>query len=528
VNIAQRKLSRREMIKLGVLGSAALILPVERTARTELAIRNRLTESQIPKPFQVPFATPPVLKPVRSDATTDFYQITMKAAQVQILPGFPKTTIFGYNGITPGPTIEASVGRQTVVRQINALPRVSPFNTPTTTSVHLHGSPSLPQFDGYASDVTAPGQFKDYHYPNDHEACTFWYHDHGVHHTAENAYMGLAAQYLLHDDLERSLPIPHGRYDIPLTIRDAIFGTDGQLIFDDNGESSLYGDVILTNGAPWPVMQVERRKYRFRILNASLSRSYRLALDSGEPFTFIATDDALMPAPQQAKDFRLGMAERYEVVIDFARHKVGDKIVLLNLSNPNNEDFPSTRNVMRFDVTSEATDLSGNSVPEVLNPHNETMGLTESQSVRTRRFEFKREGGQFTINGKTWDDVIASGFKFVIANPGFGDIEIWEIVNDSGGWFHPVHIHLLDHKILDRNGRAPFPYEIGPKDTFYTGEGETVRVIGKHGPRQGKYMFHCHNLVHEDHDMMVQFEVGQGGDDPFSAPAQPLSAMRPL
>lgn len=153
MNIARKKISRKDMLKLGLLGSAALMLPLERTARTQLAVSNRIPESQLPKPFQVPFATPPVLKPVRRDATTDYFRLTMRPARLQILPGeFGKTTIYGYNGITPGPTLQVTQGRPAVVRQINRLPRVAQFNYKPWTSVHLHGSDSLPQYDGYASD----------------------------------------------------------------------------------------------------------------------------------------------------------------------------------------------------------------------------------------------------------------------------------------------------------------------------------------------------------------------------------------
>ena len=344
--IHKRKFSRREVLTLGLLGGAAMMLPMERTARTKLDIADRIPESQLPKPFQVPFAVPPVLKPVRRDADTDYYQITMKQAQLEVLPG-KKTTIYGYNGITPGPTIKVRQGRKAVVRQINSLPDISFANYKTWTSVHLHGSDSLPQYDGYASDITNPGEFKDYHYPDNQPARTLWYHDHGVHHTAENAYMGLAAQYHLHDDHELSLPIPHGRYDVPLTIQDKIFSRSGDFIFDDEGHSSIFGDVILVNGRPWPKMKVERRKYRFRILNASVSRSYRLALSTGDPMTIIGHDGGLAPAPVDVGSFRHGMAERYEVVIDFAKYKIGQKVTLKNLSNPNNVDFASTRNIMR-------------------------------------------------------------------------------------------------------------------------------------------------------------------------------------
>ncbi|MEA2317897.1 MAG: hypothetical protein QOD44_2086 [Solirubrobacteraceae bacterium] len=522
------ELRRRELLKLGVFGSAALLLPMERVARTELALRDRMPASRLPKQFTVPFSTPPVLQPVRV-AEADYYDLTQMPASVEILPGL-QTEIWGYNGISPGPTIMARRDRPVVVRQRNRLPAVHPTLRYTPwTSCHLHGSPSLPQYDGYASDVTNPGQFKDYHYPNDHPASTLWYHDHGVHITASNAYMGLAAMYLITDDHELSLPLPQGRYDVPLVIRDALFTSSGQLIFDDRSESGLFGDVILVNGRPWPVMEVERRKYRFRILNASLSRSYGLELDTGEPLTVISTDGGLMPAPQDVPMIRHGMAERYGVVIDFAKYQVGQRVVLRNLSPDNNVDHDTTGAVMAFDVVGEATDPGNNAVPDVLDPLAEVVGRDPSTATVTRQFDFERHGGQWTINGQTWEDVINSDFQHVLASPAFGAVEIWELRNRSGGWFHPVHIHLIDFKILERNGAPPFPFELGPKDTVYTGENETVRLLIRFGPRQGRYMMHCHNLVHEDHDMMGQFEVGSGGDDPIhAAPAQPLSRATAL
>jgi spore coat protein A, manganese oxidase len=523
------ELSRRELLKLGAFGSAALLLPAERVARTELAIKNRIATSRLPAPFSVPLTVPPVLAPVRSTADTDFYALTQQAAPAAILPGLT-TTIWGYNGIAPGPTIVVPRGRKTVVRQVNALPKIHPtLRYPVWTSTHLHGSASLPQFDGYASDITNVGQFKDYQYPNVQEARTIWYHDHGVDITAPNAYMGLAAMYILHDDLEQSLPLPRGRYEVPLVLKDAMFTNTGELIFDDNGGanggSGLFGDVILVNGKPWPKLAVERRKYRFRMLNASISRSYKPALSTGDPFVFIATDGGLMPTPQVAPSFRFGMAERYEVIIDFAKYPIGTRVVMRNLQPPNNEEFPNTDVIMAFDVTSDATDTTNNVVPAVLNPDNATMALQPAQATKQRLMEFKRDGGEWTVNGRTWEDVINSGFTLLEAHPGLNDVEIWTFKNDSGGWFHPIHVHLIDFKVLDRNGRPPFAYERGPKDVVYLGEGETVRVIARFGPNLGRYMMHCHNLVHEDHDMMVQFEVGNGGPDPITAaPAQNLPA----
>ncbi|MGB9376781.1 MAG: multicopper oxidase domain-containing protein, partial [Mycobacteriales bacterium] len=304
----------------------------------------------------------------------------------------------------------------------------------------------------------------------------------------------------------------------------------GQLLFDDNEHSGVYGDVILVNGVPWPNMQVQRRKYRFRVLNASLSRSYGLQLDSGDPLTVIGTDGGLMPHPMPVSHLKIGMAERYEVVIDFSKYQIGQRVVMQNVSPKNNIDYDTTGVVMAFDVVADASDTSNNEVPFDLNPNTGTMGLTEADALRTRQFEFKRGGGQWTINGTTWDDVINSGYQKVLANPGFGDVEIWEFKNSSGGWFHPIHVHLVDFKVLDRNGRPPFDYEKGPKDTVYVGEGETVRVIMRFEHEQGRYMMHCHNLVHEDHDMMAQYLVGADtpDQDPILADRATHVPARPL
>jgi len=473
---------------------------------------------------------PRVAVPDFQDATTDYYSMDMLPLQANIIPGLP-TTLWGYDGQVPGPTIDVMKDRKVVVRHSNLLPDHPQLAYRTQTSVHLHGSASLPQYDGYASDVTPQQYWKDYLYPNNQNARTLWYHDHGVHQTASNAYLGLAGMYRLLDPAEQALPIPHGRYDVPLIVRDAMFDDTGQLIFDDSANDGLMGDVNLVNGVPWPVMKVERRKYRFRILNGAVSRSYRWRLSTGDLFTVIGTDGGLMPAPRKVASFRHAPGERYEVIIDFAKYPLPQagqapkRIVLENLSNKSNVDYDNTGVVMAFDVVANATDTSNNSVPAVLAPDNETMNLKASQSVMSRELQFDRHKGMWMINGRTWMDVIESGFTEVIGNPKLNDVEIWTFITNSSGWFHPVHIHMVDFQILSRNGQPPMAHEKGPKDVVYVGEGETVKVIARYGPQVGKYMIHCHNLAHEDHDMMVQYEVGSGGPDPIlAAPAKPLPA----
>jgi FtsP/CotA-like multicopper oxidase with cupredoxin domain len=413
------------------------------------------------------------------------------------------------------------------VRFVNNLPPTHPFlGYESTTSVHLHGSDSLPQYDGYASDLTAPGQYKDYHWPNNQDARTIWYHDHAHEHTAENAYFGLAGNYLLHDADELALPIPHGQYDVPITIGDALFQPDGNLLFSLDNQNGQWGNVILVNGRPWPAMKVARRKYRFRILVATLSRSFEFSLSTGDPFRIIGTDGGLMPAPQTVTSYRQLSGERYEIVIDFAKYKAGQRVVLKNSLGGINEVFTNTDKIMAFDVTDDAFDPSDNSVPDVLNPNSDAMNVSESQSVVNRSVELRRENGQWTMNGHTWAEVVASNYRFVLAQAKDGTVETWTVKNSSGGWFHPFHTHLADFRILSRNGRPAFAWERGPKDVFYLGENEEVKVL-IHFEGAGKYMVHCHNLIHEDHDMMTQYEVLSDTRpvfSPFAAPPKPLSA----
>ncbi|MGH3354904.1 MAG: multicopper oxidase family protein, partial [Nocardioidaceae bacterium] len=403
-----------------------------------------------------------------------------------------------------------------VVRVRNKLPARNPVGGDRfTTSVHLHGSASLPQYDGYASDVTPPGSYKDYHFPNFQPARTLWYHDHGVHHTAQNVYSGLYAQYHMHDPAERDL-LPQGEFDVPLMVGDVMFAADGSVRYDDSSTSGLWGDVILDNGQPWPVMNVKRRVYRFRVLNTAISRSFRFQLGDGDPMTVVATDGGLMPRSRQVTQWRHGNAERYEILIDFRRYRPGQRVILRNLSNPNNVDYQHTDKVMAFDITDAPVhkhDPTWNRIPDLL-AGSHVMNLTESQATRTRNLRVERHNGHWTINGQTWDDVINSRFQQIIADPHLGATEIWEIQNKSGGWFHPVHIHLIDFKVLSRNSRPPFDYERGPKDVVYVGENETIRLLCQFQPHRGRYMVHCHNLPHEDHDMMVQFAVGWHPGDP--------------
>jgi len=553
-------LNRRDILKLAgvtIVGSVALGVPLGRGPQTKGSV-SRLSSANFPKQFSAVINKLPAAVPSMVGGVA-YYDFTMRRhPAAQILTSALTTPVFGYDGTFPGPRIELNRGTPAVVRHHNELPAVGPFGSPAKTSVHLHGSASLPEYDGYANDTTAVGEYKDYRYPNHQVARTLWYHDHGVHWTAQQAYGGLAAMYVLHDKQEQTL-LPKGDFDIPLMVNDASFEADGSLWYEDNLHSGLWGDVLLVNGRPWPVMQVQRRTYRFRILNCSVSRSYTWRLSNGMPLQVVATDGGLMPKGVAVSSMRHGGAERYEVVIDFSKVPAGTtRVELLNDSNENNIDYAFTGKVMAFDLldTPVTKTRANYDNPAVKEPDptwnrdyngfplvaSEVMSLDPRASYPRRHFKLKRDDvtGQFRIDDRTWQQVEQSNYTYVMADPKIGDVEVWEFENSSGGWFHPVHIHLIDFRIIKRTGGvgAVLPHEEGPKDVMYVGEGETVHVLikftapgGDASVQGGRYMVHCHNLPHEDHDMMSQFSVGtvnfaNDPHDPIKA-APPTRATAP-
>ncbi|MEM8809170.1 MAG: multicopper oxidase family protein [Cyanobacteria bacterium P01_G01_bin.38] len=567
------QLSRRNALKLGLIGSGQMMFsqsalascqnptfpvkpdcPPARHHGEPLASPFPMTTTPspaVPK-FRRPFELPPVLQPVRSDERgarpTDYYELTLQKSQTEIMTGKP-TEVWSYNGVTPGPTIRqkgglepADQGRQSVVRFVNQLGGDA-TGRPIKSSTHLHGMASQPYYDGYAEDLIAPNYFKDYVYPND-RAATIWYHDHAVEETSRNVYRGLAGMYIVEDEIERRLNLPSGRYDVPLVLQDVRLDRDGQLVFNDRARRNLYGDVTLVNGVPWPHMQVERRKYRFRVLNASVSRSYRLTLSQFEDrqtfddtLSVIATDCGILGAPvpiratprRPFKSFRISPAERYEFVIDFSQYAPGTELYLRSPALQSNIDSEvRSQALMRFEVMPGSPDDPSELRP-VLRPVTSLLETAQKQgkSICTRTFRFERSATQWLINNKVWNPYR------VDANPQPGDVEIWELVNSGGGWIHPVHIHLVDSQIISRNGLPAYDYEQGWKDVFAVREFESVRVIMQFESRnkqpiEGRFMMHCHNLVHEDHDMMTQFEVGSRGEDPCARPPQSVAGMLPL
>jgi FtsP/CotA-like multicopper oxidase with cupredoxin domain len=326
--------------------------------------------------------------------------------------------------------------------------------------------------------------------------------------TGRNLFMGLAGFYIVEDEREQSLPLPRGQYDVPLLIQDRRFNSDGSLQYWPDSVFGAITDTILVNGVPWPHFEVSARRYRFRILNGSNGKFFRLALSSGQPVLQIATDGGLLPAPVKVNEIRLAMAERVEVIVDFSPYPVGSQLFLKNTIDPNGDlanQGALNEGLLRFDVVGKGHDDSA--VPLRLA---EVAKIPLPEPVRTRTLVFTRSSSEgsdarWAINGKEFSADVP------IATVHFDDVEIWRILNhtfhEPHSILHPVHLHLVNFQILERNGRPPLAYETGWKDTVALATGEEVRIIARFGGYRGRYLLHCHNLEHEDRGMMARFDV---------------------
>lgn len=463
--------SRREFLKIAGVVAAAGTLRVP----TALAATGA--------PFAVPLRIPAVMEPYSRKNGADHYEVIMRNARARILPG-ARTPIWSFDGAFPGPTIKARRDRPVFVRRINRLD--------ISTSIHLHGGRVSPANDGHPTDLIAPGDCKRYFYPNDQDGATLWYHDHTHHHSSRNNYMGLSGLYIIEDPDEADLNLPKGRYDIPLILQDRSFRSDGRFKFKDH-HTSVIGDTFLVNGRPTPFLKVANRKYRFRLLNASNSRGYNLSLDPALPLTQIASDGGLLQAPVPTASLPLWPAERAEVVIDFANLPLGTNVTLHDLDPA---DPTASQPVMRFEVEREETDDS--SLPQTLASIDRVDPLGKER-IFDLGFDFNRN--RWEINGKGFDP------QRVDARPQAGSTEVWTFRNQSSET-HPMHIHLVQFQILQRSDMNIAPGEMGWKDTVRVDPSSTVQVAMRF-PKEhkGRYMFHCHNLAHEDHSMMGQMHI---------------------
>jgi FtsP/CotA-like multicopper oxidase with cupredoxin domain len=404
-----------------------------------------------------------------------------------------------------------------------------------------------------------------FEYPNDQRAATLWYHDHTLGMTRLNVYAGPAGFYLLRggpaDEVGGVLPGPApalgdppgiAYYEIPLAIQDRSFGGDGSLFYPDSREffdefpgpyvpvsdiapiwnPEFFGNTIVVNGRTWPYLEVEQRRYRFRILNGCNSRFLILRLSNGLPFWLIGTDGGFLPAPVEQTQLLLSPAERADVIVDLTNVPAGSEIILENLAPDEpfgggvpGVDFPpadpgSTGQVMQFRVVPAAGPDPSTPPPQLTLPVFTPLG----PAVATRRVSLNEVdsavledvGPRAALLGTVapdgtgvplgWDDTITE-------NPAVGAIEVWELFNFTED-AHPIHIHEVQFQVVDRQPlegppRPPEPWETGFKDTVIAYPDEITRVKARYGTA-GLFVWHCHIVEHEDHEMMRPYRVGPG------------------
>jgi len=426
------------------------------------------------------------------------------------------------------------------------------------------------------------GSFKDFVYPNDDDiSATHWYHDHNINFTGHNVFMGLEGMFLLYDDNEVLLnlpghptrhdlgvpddPAPPGElpFDIPLVIQDRAFDASGQLAYNPFSSRGFLGDMFMVNGAFQPTARVAPRKYRFRILNGSNARFYQLSLftDAGVPIPLhiVGSDGGLFKTAVQVDNggFLIAPAERVEIIVDFSGLALGTKVFLNNcmmqtdgrkpaglVANcatvPQTPGLSGVGSLLSFDVAFSWPDPSSFTPGQTLRSDFPVYNVADalppvpgSKPGATRDWRFERgQGGEWLVT--TFDTTVNPRLQARAFDPGppppapenpridatckVGTTEIWRLINGSGGWAHPVHIHRNQFKILDRvdsgSGKSLglLPTQQGLKDVFRLEQNVTILLITKYtsGPTSdkqvGKYVMHCHNVEHEDTAMMIVWE----------------------
>jgi len=600
---------RRDVLKLGLAaGGSGLLAPRGALATESNPLFQFLcppdgeppdlaTPSPPARPFVAELFVPPVIEPVAAlDPLPDprahqlyekyppkkFYELREQELRWTYHPDPPYNVgswSWGFNGSTPGPVFHARYGEPILVRRFNALPTVGngkvTFALPSTTS-HLHNGHTASESDGSPQDWIDPGEFWDHHYcnfPSGHDPreklATLWYHDHRLDFTATNVYAGLAGFYSLFDENgedsgDENDPnpaawrLPSGKYDVPLILHDVLFNEDGQVRWSPFNTDGVLGDRYTVNRRIQPFFRVERRKYRFRIINGGPSRFYQLFLSVGD-FCVITGDGNFLPEPIYSKSIYLSVAQRVDVILDFSQYKAGTTVELVNRLAQFNGKGPSGRmldppdQILQFQVV-EATGKDPSQVPRRFR---ELPKIDLSEVKQERVWTFDYDGGLWTINGKVMDaNRIDAGVEQ-------GTAEIWTFRNGGNSWSHPIHCHFTEFLILEINGK---PYRstaiqtggVGREEKFVDALGsEEAKQMFRHAERfmggqrrdvatilpgdeikvfirfrdfLGKYVMHCHNVVHEDHSMMIRWDImepGQGfvgsrpADKVYGTPAVP-------
>lgn len=419
----------------------------------------------------------PVRYPLRIPAVVSPANLRLTEAPSSVdLGGGASSNAWSYNGSLPGPTIRAWNGDVATIALSNGLPE--------ETITHWHGMRVDELNDGHPRFAIGPGGTYDYQFLIAQRACLNWYHPHPHMLTGKQVNLGLAGAFIVQDAEEASLGLPAGRYEVPLIVRDATVNRKGNLVYTASHDG-FDGKFPLVNGIHNPYFDVDTALYRFRILNGSNARIYRLALGNGSPFTLIGNDGGLLDAPVQLPWIDIAPAERVDVVVDFSQASVGDRVML--------RDLRAGWNLLEFRVTNLVS--IGGGVPATLST---ITPLALEGAIRDFSFD-----GMSRINGQEYD---INRIDFTVP---LGQTELWRF-RTNGNAPHPVHVHGTSFQVLSRSGGRStiFPWERGWKDTVLLEDGETVEILIRFDTYPGSvYLLHCHKLEHEDMRMMANFRV---------------------
>jgi FtsP/CotA-like multicopper oxidase with cupredoxin domain len=435
-------------------------------------------------------AAPPVLENVATAPHTVEVRLRAAPTRLSLLPG-TTTDVWAYNGSVPGPTIEAREGDRVIVHFQNDLPEAS--------TIHWHGIHLPANMDGSPLDPVPSGGSYDYVFTlHPGTAGTYWYHPHPHHRTGFQVAQGLFGAFIVREASDPLAALPEKL----LILTDNRFRGDGAIDLPHHGHpnpideaNGREGDVLFVNGQIRPTLAIGRGEMqRWRIINASAGRFYRLAL-SGHTFLHVGSDGGLFERPVARSEVLLAVAERVELLVQ-GTGAPGSRSVLQTL--PYDRYVPQTRpldwdqprDLLTLQTTAEAK-LPPPAIPQILRP---IPPLDPAKATATRLMVLF----QGFISGKLFDEN-----RVDVAAP-LGATEIWQLENPLG-MDHPFHLHGFQFQVLDRSGvPEPFP---AWKDTVNVPKGEMVRFIVRYDDYPGKWMFHCHILDHEDHGMMGLLEV---------------------
>jgi FtsP/CotA-like multicopper oxidase with cupredoxin domain len=476
-----------------ITGRSALLAALISAPLGTAAAQERL---QYPTLFSVAPASmlsaPPVLPNVSSAPGTVEVTLTAMPTRLSLHRGM-STEVYTFNGRIPGPTLEAREGDKVIVHFRNKLPHA--------TTVHWHGLHIPVMSDGSPFYPVAPGKQYDYVFTIPRgTAGTYWYHPHPHHHTGYQVAKGLYGAIIIRaadDPLPASLPekllilsdnrfLPDGSVDLPEP-----HSPQGVADFENGRE----GNVVFINGQVMPTISIRSGEVqRWRVLNASASRVYRLALP-GHTFLHVGNDGGLFELPVEVKEILIANGERVELLVR-GTHKPGDRSMLQTLPydryipQTRPSDWSSTRDLVALQYSNEPA-IPAVTLPGKLRP---IPALDPAKATATRVISMS----QGMINGKTMD------MNRVDVSAKLGATEIWEIEN-LVGMDHPFHLHGFQFQVLDRNG-VPEPFRSW-KDMINVPKHQMARFIVRYDDHPGKWMFHCHILDHEDHGMMGILEV---------------------